>query len=105
MDSKKYNNINLGFGIAKSVLTFFLILAFLMTGLSDDLENYLNSIFESKYIVLIVYIIISGSAVSIIFFPMNLYTDFILEHKYKLSNQTFFAWIWGKCKKDLSVEL
>lgn len=101
MDSKKYNNINLGFGIAKSVLTFFLILAFLMTGLSDDLENYLNSIFESKYIVLIMYIIISGSAISIIFFPMNLYTDFILEHKYKLSNQTFFAWIWENAKATL----
>ncbi len=98
MDSKKYNNINLGFGIAKSVLTFLLILAFLITGLSVGLENYLSSIFESKYIVLIMYIILSGAAVSIIFFPINLYTDFILEHKYKLSNQTFFAWIWENTK-------
>ncbi|MBK7104222.1 MAG: M48 family metallopeptidase [Ignavibacteriae bacterium] len=98
MDSKKYNNIKLGFGIAKSILTFILILVFLLTGLSEKLEIFGDSLFDSKYLNLIFYVIISGAAVSILFFPINLYTDFILEHKYKLSNQTFFAWIWENTK-------
>ncbi|MBK8945245.1 MAG: M48 family metallopeptidase [Ignavibacteriae bacterium] len=98
MDSKKYNNVKLGFGIVKSILTFILILVLLLSGLSEKLEIYGDSLFDSKYLTLIFYVIISGVIFSILFSPINLYTDFILEHKYKLSNQTFFAWIWENTK-------
>ncbi|MFZ1290977.1 MAG: M48 family metallopeptidase [Melioribacteraceae bacterium] len=101
MDSKKYNNVKLGFGIAESILTFILIIFFLLTGLSEKLEIYGKTLFESKYLILIFYVIVSGAAISILFFPINFYTDFLLEHKYKLSNQTFFAWIWENVKAIL----
>jgi STE24 endopeptidase len=38
---------------------------------------------------------------SLLFFPLNFYTDFLLEHKYDLSNQTFLAWIWENMKAAL----
>lgn len=101
MKSKKYNNIKLGFSILKSVLTFVIILLFVTTGLSEQLESYIRIFSNSQYLILIGYVLVSGVAISIIFFPISFYTDFYLEHKYELSNQTFFAWIWENTKASL----
>ena len=46
MKSKKYNNIKLGFSILKSVLTFVIILLFVSSGLSEQLENYIHYIYQ-----------------------------------------------------------
>ncbi|MCB9210286.1 MAG: M48 family metallopeptidase [Ignavibacteriales bacterium] len=101
MDSKKYNNIKLGIGITKTVVTFIIILLFVSLGYSQQLYNILQNYSESQYLILLFYVIVFGFAMSVIFFPVNFYTDFILEHKYKLSNQTFFAWIWEGLKGTL----
>lgn len=101
MESKKYNNIKLGFSISKTFITFLLILGFLLFGFSEKLVEYLSQFSENSYIVLLLFILIIGLATTVIFFPANLYTDFILEHKYNLSNQTFFAWVWENIKSSL----
>jgi STE24 endopeptidase len=46
-------------------------------------------------------VFISGFAASVLFFPVNFYTSFIIEHKYNLSNQTFWAWIIENLKGSL----
>lgn len=101
MDSKKYNNIKLGFSIAKSTFTFLLIFAFLFSGYSKLLTEYLTQFTESEYLILLLFILVIGFVSSILFFPVNLFTDFFLEHKYKLSNQTFYSWIWENIKSTL----
>lgn len=98
MDSKKYNNIKLAIGIFKGVVSFILIFLFLVTGLSEQLYSEIYKITTNAYIILLLYIIIFGSVLSIIFFPLSYYSDFHLEHKYNLSNQTFFMWIWEGLK-------
>ncbi len=98
MDSKKYNNIKLGVGIFKAFLTFILIFFFVYSGLSKSLVEYIAVYFSNLYVTLLLFVIISGLAASVLFFPINFYVDFILEHKYNLSNQTFFAWIWENLK-------
>ncbi len=35
---------------------------------------------------------------SLLSFPLSFYGDFILEHKYGLSRQTIFQWLWDKVK-------
>lgn len=99
--SKKYNNIKLGIGISKGILTFILLLFFVLLGYSLGLENGIRNYLENDYLVLLVYMFIIGIAGSIIFFPINYYADFYLEHKYDLSNQTFFKWIWENLKGSL----
>lgn len=98
MDSKKYNNIKLAVGISKGIATFFLILLFVALGYSQALENYLSNWTTNSYFLFILFVIVSGAASSILFFPVSYYTDFYLEHKYNLSNQTFFQWIWEDVK-------
>ncbi|MDZ7766584.1 MAG: hypothetical protein U5K00_19550 [Melioribacteraceae bacterium] len=99
--SKKYNNIKLGIGIGKGIVTFILLLLFVSLGYSLELENLTRNYIQNDYLVLLLYIFIIGIVGSIIFFPVNFYADFYLEHKYDLSNQTFLKWIWENLKGSL----
>ncbi|HVO73513.1 MAG TPA: M48 family metallopeptidase [Ignavibacteriaceae bacterium] len=98
MDSKKYNNVKLAVGISEGILSFTLILFFVLTGLSGGLENLLAGYFKGKYLLFLAYTVSLGIAGGIIFFPFSFYTGFYLEHKYNLSNQTFLKWIWENLK-------
>lgn len=98
MDSKRYNNIKLAIGIAESILTFILILIFVISGLSTTLTDYLSAQISNNYLVFICFVAVTGFAMGIIFFPISYYSGFYLEHKYKLSNQTFIKWIWENLK-------
>ena len=98
MDSKRYNNIKLGFSIGEGVLSFILILLFVVTGLSLSLQNYINNFVSNSYLLFLLFTIITGIAMAVIFSPANFYTGFYLEHKYNLSNQTFLKWIWEGAK-------
>ncbi|MCH7973137.1 MAG: M48 family metallopeptidase [Bacteroidetes bacterium] len=98
MDSKKYNNTKLGIGIFKGILTFIFLFLLVSTNFSRIIENYLNIFSTNNYVVFLSFVFSVGIIFSIIFFPLNYYTDFYLEHKYNLSNQTFFKWIWEGLK-------
>lgn len=92
MNSKKYNNIKLAISISETVLLFILTFLFLSSGYSKVLSEWLYTFTQSDYLVLVLFTIITGLAVSIIFFPLNFYSSFILEHKYNLSNQTLLKY-------------
>ncbi len=98
MDSKKYNNIKLGFSIGEGILSFLLILLFVVTGVSLNLQNYINNFVSNSYLLFLLFTIITGIAMAVVFSPASFYTGFYLEHKYNLSNQTFFKWIWEGAK-------
>ncbi|MBL1212279.1 MAG: M48 family metallopeptidase [Ignavibacteriae bacterium] len=98
MNAKKYNNIKLAFGIGKGVASFILILLFVWLGYSSALTNYLSGFTSNNYLLFILFVVVSGAAASILFYPVNFYTGFLLEHKYNLSNQTFLQWTWENLK-------
>ena len=93
-DAKKYNNIRLAIGISEGIISFILILFFVWSGYSSKLENYLSGYIQNSYLIFLVFILIVGFIGSILSFPISYYTGFYLEHKYNLSNQTFFKWLW-----------
>ncbi len=91
--AKKYSNTKLAIGIAEGIVSFILFLLFVWLGFSERLENYLRAFASNDYLLLLFYVIILGISSSILFSPVNYYTGFYLEHKYNLSNQTFWKWI------------
>lgn len=101
MDAKRYNNIKLIVGITKGFLSFVIIFFFIHKGYSKELENYLFQYTENSYFLLLFYFLVIGIFSSVISFPINYYTEFYLEHKYNLSNQSFFRWIWENAKGAL----
>lgn len=101
MNSKKYNNIKLAIGISEAVLVFILTFLFVYSGYSRKLSDILYSYSDSDYLVLILFTVITGAVASVIFFPLNFYSSYILEHKYKLSNQTLLKYFFESLKSTL----
>lgn len=81
-----------------------MILAFVYFHFSLMLENYLRNYFSNNYVLFIVFILITGLAGILLFFPLNYYKEFYLEHKYGLSNQTFGKYLFENFK-GLTVSL
>ena len=98
MNSKKYSNTKLLLSISESVLTFVLLFIFVKTGLSYQLENELSGYTQNVYFLFLLFTIVTGFCFALLFSPFSFYSGFILEHKYGLSNQTFFQWIWEGAK-------
>ncbi|MEJ5262853.1 MAG: M48 family metallopeptidase [Ignavibacterium sp.] len=101
MNSKKYNNIKLAIGISETILIFILTFLFVYFGYSRKLSNFLYSYSESNYVVLILFTVITGAIASILLFPFNFYSSYILEHKYNLSNQTLLKYFTENIKSTL----
>lgn len=101
MEYKKYNNLKLTFGIGKTVITFIMIFLFVIFGFSKDLVSILSELTNNSYLILLGFVFTAGVFTTIVFFPLNFYTDFILEHKFNLSNQTFLSWMWENTKGAL----
>lgn len=98
---KKYSNTKLAVGISKTVITFILIFCFVASGYSVSLQNFITNNFSGSYLIFLLFVFITGGAVSILFLPLNFYSEFYLEHKYNLSNQTFSKWILENAKELL----
>ena len=101
MDAKRYNNIKLGIGIGKAVISFLLILLFVLLGYSIKLESYASLYVDDKYLVFLLFTFLIGLGSSILFAPINYYSGFYLEHKYNLSNQSLLKWMWENLKGSL----
>jgi len=98
MDAKKYNNIKLALGISEGIVSFILILLFVWSGYSRELEIYISNYFSNPYLLFLSYLLVIGLVGSILSFPISYYSGYYLEHKYNLSNQTFWNWIWENFK-------
>ena len=92
-NAKKYNNIKLAIGIGEGIISFILMLLFVWLGYSLKLENFLSHYISNAYLLFILFLFVIGIVGSILSFPISYYTGFYLEHKYNLSNQTFWKWI------------
>lgn len=97
--SKEYSGIK----IKLSILNLFLTLAFLLilvfSPVSIMLREAAGNIFASWQGVVLGYFALLFLISSILDLPLDIYSSFYLEHKYDLSNQTFFAWVIDLSKK------
>jgi STE24 endopeptidase len=96
--AKKYNNIKLAIGISEGIVSFILLLLFVYLGYSLKLETFLSNYFSNPYLLFISFLFAIGIVGSVLSFPVSYYSGFYLEHKYNLSNQTFWKWILENLK-------
>ncbi|MDZ7623376.1 MAG: M48 family metallopeptidase [Ignavibacteriaceae bacterium] len=92
-NAKKYNNIKLVIGISEGIISFILLLLFVYLGYSLKLENFLSNYISNPYLLFISFLFVIGIVGSVLSFPVSYYSGYYLEHKYNLSNQTFWKWI------------
>ena len=100
-DVKVYNRIKLIFSILETFLIMLFLLVLIFTGLSKDIATFSYQFSSNVYVALIIFILFLLIIQSIISFPFSFYSGYCVEHKYSLSNQTFFRWMWEEIKSSL----
>ena len=81
---------NASWGIAVSVLLLF-------SGLSARLRDAAFRVTRRRFPAIALYAVLYTVLAAVLTLPLDIYRDFIREHQYGLSNQTFGAW----CSDDL----
>ncbi len=98
--SKEYQGIRNRLVLAGLILTF--VLFFLL--FSFDLSRWffeLSGSGHSRYFRLLLYFLALSAYFFICGIPLRIYSGFVLEHRYQLSNQNFQGWLLDEVKKEL----
>jgi STE24 endopeptidase len=99
--SKVYNRIKITIQVISIFLNIALILILIFTPLSKFLESKIYEFTSNDYIAFLLFILVIGLVSSIYGIPLSFYSSYILEHKFKLSNQKLSDWIIEKIKSNL----
>jgi len=102
-NEKLYNRIKLRLSIIDLVLDLLLITVLAFSGISAFIAG-ISGITGNIYGDFLIFMFVIGLGLSIIGLPLDFYGSYIVEHKFGLSNQTFFKWVWERIKSTaLSV--
>jgi len=98
---KTYTRTHLILSLVDYAITVIYFLLLIFAGGSLWLGKVAEGVTTASYGKLIAFVLLVGFGNWLILAPLELYSRFILEHKYGLSNQTFFQWIWEGVKSAL----
>ena len=96
--AKRYARTRIALGLLGTALYVGLTLIFVQTGITTLVEEFARSSGGSDYVVLLLFAAILGAIEIIVSLPLKYYSGFHLEHKYGLSNQSFWMWVWEGAK-------
>lgn len=96
--AKKYSKTHQILSVSGTVIFFAILLILIFTGLSKKIETVAFTYTSNEYFALLIFLGIISFFEGIINFPLNFYSGYILEHKYKLSNQTLSKYFLEKLK-------
>lgn len=97
-DAKRYARIRLRLSLIGAAVYFTLSLVLLASGATRVVEQVARQYIANDYVVLLAFTAACGLAETILTLPLQYYSGFYLEHKYNLSNQTLWRWIWEGLK-------
>jgi len=100
--AKPYDKIHNWFFVLDIILMLILLCGMMYGGktsfsfwLQDKVSEYTG---KNPWAVTAGYMTVIIIGYTIIFLPYSWFKGFFLEHKYDLSNQTFFKWLWDEAK-------
>jgi len=73
-------------------------LAWLLSGVSPWLRDQVVALTAHPLAVVALYAAAVGAAYGLLSAPLSYYSGFVLPHRYRLSTQTFRAWLWDRVK-------
>ena len=96
--AKKYSKINQIISLSETVIFIGITILFIAGGYSKVLEDQAFFFTSNDYVAVLIYFGLFGIVQSAITFPLSFYSDYTLEHKYGLSNQTIPGYFKEKLK-------
>ncbi|MEK6566717.1 MAG: M48 family metallopeptidase, partial [Bacteroidota bacterium] len=100
-EAKRYSRLKIAVGISEAILFFSVGIVVVVFGISSGIESLALNVSQNPYIALLVYASVLGLGEMGLGFPFSYYSSFHIEHKFKLSNQTFRKWLWEGAKSLL----
>jgi STE24 endopeptidase len=98
-NAKKYNRTKIRVTIADMAGGIIFIAFVAFSGISQWLVFRITDAgVTGDYYIFLLFLIILGAANGIIGLPLDIYSSYIIEHRYGLSNQTIPAWIAERLK-------
>ncbi len=91
-NSKTYNRIKLGIGLASPLLSFVFLLVLVLTHASRSLADFSLQCTSHPLVSVALFAIITGGLNAMVTFPLSCVSGFVIEQHYRLSNQSLSAW-------------
>jgi STE24 endopeptidase len=95
---KAYNKIKLRLSIVDIVLNLVIIAFLAFSGISPIVVGFITGFVANDYLVFLFFITVIGILYSTMNFPFDFYGGYVIEHRFKLSNQSKSAWLIEKIK-------
>lgn len=99
--ARRYHGWKRLLSFARALVGAGFALVMLASGYSASLEAFARNISVNNYIALLAFLLFFGTLEGLLTFPLRMVSGFWLEHRYRLSNQTFGAWLWESSKGGL----
>jgi STE24 endopeptidase len=96
--AKAYQRSKLLSGLAGLVLGFVFLLLLLLAGVTVSLEHVVRRMVANDYLALLLFAAALSVLSKAVLFPLRYYSGFYVEHRYRLSNQSFGRWMWEGIK-------
>ena len=96
--AKAYTRTKLTLGIVSSFLSFAVLAFLVVAGYSRELEAAARSFTANAYVALMVFTLSVGILQALVTVPLSFLSGYVIEHRYRLSNQTIFRWAWEHLK-------
>jgi Zn-dependent protease with chaperone function len=89
----RYHRGGIWIAVFQTLLGLAISLLFLFTGWSARIRDVARRISPSWFLTIAIYGVIFSLLMAVIDLPVSYYTDFVREHRFGLSNQTFGKWL------------
>jgi STE24 endopeptidase len=98
MNVKKYNLTKIWCVVINGVIFFIALTSIILSGFGMHLEKLILKYSSSEYLSFIIFVLVLSIILALINFPINFYSEYFLEKKYNLSNQTLAKYLTDKLK-------
>ena len=99
--TKQYVRIRRVIFLVQLVLTLLFLLITYISGFSGWLKLILSERISNWAVVTCLYVFLFYLVYTVLFFPVSLYSGFILEHRFHLSTQSFSGWLGDFFKAEI----
>ncbi|MDD5541553.1 MAG: M48 family metallopeptidase [Acidobacteriia bacterium] len=95
---KRYTRLRRILGILNFSISAVLLLVLLFGHLSIWVRSQVEDRAADSFLIVLGYLIVVGMAGEILTLPLSFLSGYWVEHRFNLSNQTFWSWVWDHVK-------
>jgi Zn-dependent protease with chaperone function len=94
----KYSKFRLEWTVFYDIFQWIVLIAIAFTGFSRSLLTLAERWARRKSVQFLLYLLLLVIVTTLVSFPLDIYRDYVVEHDYNLSNQSFGSWLgdWAK---------